>query len=181
MLTGELVRLRAIEPEDAERAGAWLADGEVTRYLTERYPADGSWLADTTPSDYANGVRLAIETCDGEHIGAINLHRIRPEDRKAGLGIVIGSREHWGRGYGRDAVLTLLRFGFHEMNLHRVWLTVIDAHAAAIACYRHCGFQEEARLRAEVYKSGRYHDFVYMAILRHEFDALHAGEEETGA
>lgn len=170
MLQGELVRLRAIEPEDRERAALWLADPDVTRYLTYRYPSgEGDWLADTTPNSFANGVRLAIDTTEGDHIGAINLYRIRPEDRKAGLGIVIGSREHRGKGYGRDAVRTMLAFAFGDMNLNRVWLTVIDEHAPAIACYKRCGFQEEARLRQEVYKSGRYYDFLQMGILRREF------------
>jgi RimJ/RimL family protein N-acetyltransferase len=170
MLKGELVRLRAVEPEDRDRAAAWLDDPEVTRYLTYRYPGDdGDWLASEEPNAFATGVRLAIETKDSTHIGAINLYRVHPEDRKAGLGIVIGSREHWGRGYGRDAVVTMLRFAFEEMNLNRVWLTVIDEHAPAVACYKRCGFQEEARLRQEVYKNGRYYDFLQMGVLRREF------------
>lgn len=174
MLEGKLVRLRAIEPEDRARAAAWLDDPEVTRHLTYRYPSsDGDWLAGPPgPNGYANGVWLAIETKDGEHIGAVNLHRVHPEDRKAALGIVIGAKEHWGRGYGGDAVLTMVRFAFREMNLNRVWLTVVEDHAAAIACYRRCGFQEEARLRQEVYKEGRYRDFVVMAVLRDEFEAF---------
>ena len=94
MLEGKLVRLRAIEPEDRARAAAWLNDAEVTRYLTYRYPSsDGGWIAGPPgPNGYANGVRLAIETRDGEHIGAVNLHRVHVEDRKAGLGIVIGAK-----------------------------------------------------------------------------------------
>ena len=179
MLEGKLVRLRAIEPEDRARAAAWLGDPEVTRHLTYRYPSsDGDWLAGPPgPNGFANGVWLAIETKDGEHIGAVNLHRVHPEDRKAALGIVIGAKERWGRGYGGDAVLTMVRFAFREMNLNRVWLTVVEDHAAAIACYRRCGFQEEARLRQEVYKDGRYRDFVLMAVLRDELDELHDGSE----
>lgn len=181
MLEGKLVRLRAIEPEDRARAAAWLGDPEVTRYLTYSYPSsDGDWLEEPWTNSFSTGVRLAIETKDGEHIGAVNLHRVHPEDRKAGLGIVIGAKEHWGRGYGGDAVLTMVRFAFREMNLNRVWLTVLEDHAAAIACYRRCGFQEEARLRQEVYKDGRYRDFVLMAALRNEFDELHGGSEGGG-
>lgn len=174
MLEGKLVRLRAVEPEDRARAAAWLSDPAVTRHLTYRYPSsDGDWLAKPPePNGYANGVRLAIETLDGEHIGAVNLHRVHYEDRKAGLGIVIGARERWGQGYGGDAIQTMLRFAFDEMNLNCVWLTVVEDHAAAIACYKRCGFQEEARLRQEVYRDGRFLDFVQMGILRSDFEAL---------
>lgn len=184
MLEGRLIRLRAVEASDRERAAAWLNDPEVTYYLTERYdrPSDGgTWLSDESPNSLATGVRLAVETKDGVHIGAVNLHRIHAEDRKAGLGIIIGAKERWGGGYGADAIVTLLGFAFGEMNLNRVWLTVMDGHERAIACYRRCGFLEEARLRQEVFKHGRYWDFVQMGILRSDFEQLRGGEPRGGS
>jgi RimJ/RimL family protein N-acetyltransferase len=185
MLEGQLVRLRAIEPGDRERAHAWLNDPEVTYYLTMRYSlasSDPMWMADAQPNSFANGVHLAIETRDGAHMGGINLHELNPEDRKAGLGIIIGDKACWSNGYGADAIATLLRFGFHEMNLHRVWLGVLDGHEGAIHCYEKAGFQEESRRRQQVYKHGRYWDVLIMSILRDEFEALHddaAGERGT--
>jgi RimJ/RimL family protein N-acetyltransferase len=183
MLEGRLVRLRAIEPADRERAVGWLNDPEVTYYLTERYGRagnDGGWLSDGPAPGFAD-LRLAIEAKDGAHIGAINLHRVHAEDRKAGLGIIIGAKECWGRGYGADAIETLLRFAFHEMNLNRVWLTVTAGHERAIACYRRCGFIEEAREREGFYKHGRHWDFVVMGILRRDFEALHGAKGEGDA
>ena len=183
MLEGRLVRLRAIEPSDRERAVAWLNDPEVTYYLTERYersPDASTWLSDGPANGFADGVRLAVETKDGAHVGAVNLYRLQPEDRKGGLGIIIGEKEHWGRGYGSDAIVTLLGFAFREMNLNRVWLTVMDGHERAIACYRSCGFREEARRRREVYKHGRYWDFIVMGILRDEFDERGVGRSKGG-
>ena len=177
MLEGRLVTLRAIEPDDAERAHAWLNDPEVTYFLTDRYPPsqrDETWLAGARANSF-DGVRLAIETKDGAHIGGINLYRFQsgPEDRNAGLGIIIGEKAYWSKGYGADAIVVLLRFAFHEMNLHRVWLTVLESHERGIACYRKCGFREEARLRQDVYRHGCHWDVIAMGILRDEFDALH--------
>ena len=58
-------------------------------------------------------ISLAIETAeDGRHIGGLNLHNIVAEDRRATLGIMIGEKDCWSRGYGTDAILTLLRYGF---------------------------------------------------------------------
>jgi RimJ/RimL family protein N-acetyltransferase len=182
MLEGRLVRLRATEPTDRERVHSWVNDPEVTRYLTMRYPSaadDWVWPADGPPNGFGF-VRLAIETKAGEHIGAVNLHRTNAEDSIAGLGIIIGAKEHWDRGYGLDAIVTLLGFAFGEMNLHRVWLTVLDEQERGIACYLQCGFREEARLRQDVYRHGRYHDFVVMGILRHEFEALHGAAYAEG-
>ena len=177
MLEGTLVRLRPLEPADLEREYRWINDREVTRYLAARYPIsmaeEERWLRELPANDFTHGVRLAIETKDGVHIGNLDLHQPNAEDRKAGLAITIGEKDCWSKGYGTDAIVTLLRFAFHEMNLHRVWLTTVEYNERAIACYLKCGFQEEARLRQDVFRHGRYWDFVQMGILRNEFEALH--------
>jgi RimJ/RimL family protein N-acetyltransferase len=180
MLEGQLVRLRALEATDLERAYRWINDAEVTRYLTARYPLSHAderrWLEEGPPNGFAGGVRLAIETKDGAHIGTLNLHQVRPEDRKAGLGIMIGEKDYWSNGYGTDAIITLLRFAFHEMNLHRVWLHAFEFNERGMACYRKCGFREEGRLRDHYYGEGRYWESIVMGILRDEFEVLH-GEQ----
>ncbi len=172
MLEGRLVRLRAIEPSDRERVDRWVNDLDVTHFLSMRYPlawGESAWLSSNATNDFTSGVRLAIETTDGEHIGAINLHQVDAASRHAGMGIIIGEREYWSKGYGADAVNTLLRFAFEEMNLNRVWLTVVAEHQGAIRCYEKCGFREEARLRQDIFKGGRFHDYVLMGVLRSEF------------
>lgn len=182
MLEGRLVRLRATEPADRERVHSWVNDPEVTRYFTMRYPAaadDWVWLVDGPPNGFGF-VRLAIETKAGLHIGAVNLYQTNAEDSSAGLGIIIGEKDAWSKGYGADAVVTLLRFAFGEMNLHRIWLRTLEYNERAQACYRKCGFQEEARLRQDVYRHGRYHDLVVMGILRDEFEALHGAAYVEG-
>ena len=178
MLEGRLVRLRSLEPSDAERAYTWINDREVTRFLMARYPMshgdEAKWLADSTLANgFANDVRLAIDTKDGTHIGAIGLHKIKPEDRNAELGIMIGDKSCWSNGYGTDAIETLLRFAFHNMNLHRVELGVFEFNERAQACYRKCGFVEEGRQRDAYFQDGRYWDIFRMGILRPEFHALH--------
>ena len=82
MLEGTLVRLRAMEPEDLEDAYKWVNDREVTLWMTSlRYPVsrkdEQKWI-DDAPTNSFGGVRLAIETKDGKHIGGINLHRVNP-------------------------------------------------------------------------------------------------------
>lgn len=181
MLEGKLVRLRAAEVEDLERNFAWVNDVEVTRWLSMRYPIshdeEERWVRNRPPNDFSNGVFFAIETKDGAHIGNTNLMEVQPEDRKAGLGIMIGDKDYWSNGYGTDAIVTLLRFAFGEMNLNRVWLHAFDFNERALACYRKCGFVEEGRLREHYYSMGRYWDVVVMGVLRDDFNKLHG----TGA
>jgi RimJ/RimL family protein N-acetyltransferase len=96
MYPGALVRLRAIEPDDAEARG-------VPRY--------------------ADGAYFAVGTHDGVLLGSCGLSGTTyPENRCAQLGIVLGNKAYSNRGYGTDAVRTLCRSGFEEMNLHQIEL-----------------------------------------------------------
>jgi RimJ/RimL family protein N-acetyltransferase len=176
MIEGKLVNLRAQEMSDLDRNFAWINDREVTRHLAMRYEmslaAEEAWMRTRTPLPVSyDHLAFAIDTKDGVHIGNIDFHLVSPENRSARLGIMIGDKSYWSRGYGTDAMLTLLRFGFDEMNLHRIDLTVDDENERARACYRKCGMVEEARLRQERYGRGAYHDQLVMGILRDEFYA----------
>jgi diamine N-acetyltransferase len=174
MLSGKLVRLRPHEMTDLDHCLAWINDPEVKGYLSARYfqsrLSEEDWLRvhASKPISYDH-VHFAIDTLDGRHIGSIALHETHPESRKAGLGVMIGDKDCWDHGYGTDAILTLLRFVFDEMNLNRVWLQVDEDNGRAIACYRKCGFIEEGRLRQDRYASGRYRDTLVMAVLADEF------------
>jgi RimJ/RimL family protein N-acetyltransferase len=149
-----------------------------------RYPwslaAEEEFLKEAAKKIGFEEVRLAIETKEGLAIGMCGLHRGRPEDRNAELGIMIGDKSYWSNGYGTDAMLTLLRLGFDSMNLHKVSLGVFEFNERAQACYRKCGFVEEGRSREEYFQDGRYWDIVRMSVLRDEFKALH-GEATTKA
>ncbi len=179
MLAGKLVCLRPLDMSDLEDYVRWFNDHEVTRFLASRYfmtrLAEEEWLrARTTRPDWSSNLFLAMDTrAEGRHIGSVGLHDISPEERKATFGIAVGEKDCWDRGYGTDATLTILRFGFEEMNLNRVMLHVDERNARAIACYRKCGFVEEGRMRQDRYAEGRYWDTLIMGILRPEWEALH--------
>jgi RimJ/RimL family protein N-acetyltransferase len=177
MIRGEKVVLRALEATDAERCHAWINDPEVTQFLHMRYPvslmAEEKWVSQER--DPLKELELAIEIAQGVHIGNCALRGAGAVDRSAELGIVIGEKQCWGRGYGTDAMLTLCAFGFNEMNLHRIHLSVYEFNPRAIACYEKCGFQHEARLRQAFFRKGAYHDILVMGILEDEFRAKWPG------
>jgi RimJ/RimL family protein N-acetyltransferase len=116
---------------------------------------------------------FGIETLDGKLIGNIGIGELDHRSRRAILGITIGEKDYWDQGYGAEAVITLLRFVFKEMNLHRVSLRVYEFNYRAIRCYEKCGFVSEGRLRQAHFHDGDYHDELVMGILREEFLALH--------
>ena len=177
MLEGQVIRLRAVRPDDSERRRQWLNDPEVTRYYSRGYPVSrvesDAWVEQAAKETSPPQITLAIETLDGRHIGITNLDHIDRESRQCELGIMIGDKDYWSHGYGTDTILTLLRFAFDEVNLNRVWLDVNEANARGIACYLKCGFVHEARLRQNRYKAGIYSDSLIMGVLANEFRAKH--------
>ena len=176
MIEGKIVNLRAQEMSDLERNTRWVNDTEVMRFLGGRYPwslsAEENWMRERTktPLTYAN-CGFAIETKEGRHIGNCGIHEASPETRAASVGIMIGEKDCWGQGYGTDAMRTMLRFGFEEMNLHRIELDVYAFNERARASYRKCGFVDEVLKRSEVFREGRYIDVVTMGVLRREWEA----------
>ena len=177
MIEGTVVNLRAPEMSDLDRNTYWINDREVTQFLSLRYQtsllAEEGWMREraSKPLSYESPF-FAIDTKDGVHIGNINLFNVRPEERSAELGIMIGEKTCWSRGYGSDALTTLLRYAFSQLNLHRVELLVYDFNARARATYRKCGFVEEGARRSALFRRGGYHDFIVMAALRDEWEAL---------
>jgi RimJ/RimL family protein N-acetyltransferase len=180
MIQGTKTRLRALEHDDLKHFVAWVSDPEIRRYLAIRYPLsmteEETWWQGhlQRKNDYV----FAIETEDGTYIGTIGLHDLEPENRQAMLGIAIGDRDYWGRGYGTDAILALLGLAFGYLNLNRVYLRVYAYNERAIRCYQKCGFQHEGTMRQARYSDGQYYDEWIMGILR---DELVADSRRNGA
>ncbi len=178
-MEGKLVRLRAYEKSDLDAVMKWVNDEEVTDLLGGEmlaYPlssiAEAKFIeAAGNSSDRQKN--FAIETlAERRYIGAISFNVIDWRNRCAGLGIVIGDKSIWGKGYGTDAMRVLMRLGFDKMNLHRLWLHVHDSNQRAIASYEKCGFNREGVLRGDRFYRGKYHDTIVMGILESEYRAI---------
>lgn len=173
MIRGEKVILRALEATDLELLHRWVNDAEVTQHMGMGFPKslldEQRWLE--REQDPARDLRLGIQTLEGQLIGSCGLHGVNAINRNANLGIMIGEKELWGQGFGTDALVTLCAFGFGDMNLHRISLSVFDFNPRGQRCYEKVGFVAEGRLREAIYKHGAYQDIVEMGLLREEFRA----------
>ncbi len=178
MLTGKRVRLRALEREDIPRFVKWMNDPEVRDGLLVYEPMSSGmeerWfesLADR-PNDRVFGIELTGGGAS-RHVGNVGLHGIDWHHRRAEVGIVIGEKDCWGQGYGREAMALMMRFGFHELGLHRIELEVFESNPRAMKTYRALGFVEEGVRRQAVFQGGRFLDCTHLGMLRPEFDALY--------
>ncbi|TCS81049.1 GNAT family N-acetyltransferase [Tepidibacillus fermentans] len=174
MYTGEKVRLREYRKEDIEQAQIYINDPEVKRLLHPGIPYlytfedEQKWFeSNTATKDIYN---FAIETIpDHKYIGGCGINKLDWKNSVAVVGIFIGDKEYWGKGYGTDAMKVLIRFIFEQMNIHKVRLHVFAFNKRAIKSYEKCGFKTEGILRKEVYRDGEYHDEIVMGILKEEY------------
>jgi RimJ/RimL family protein N-acetyltransferase len=177
MIYGEHVRLRALEREDVKHYYEWVNDPEVTYGLALYLPMSNldeeRWFEGATQRD-PNEKPLAIEARKGHGwklIGNCGAFGIEWVNRCAELGIMIGDKSAWNKGYGTEAMVLLLRHCFETLNLNRAFLRVHASNLRAQRAYQKAGFVEEGRLRQSVFKHGRYDDVMIMSVLRSEWTA----------
>jgi RimJ/RimL family protein N-acetyltransferase len=174
MLRGDKVVLRAIARKDLLRLWQFNNDlaVEIAGGGDPPIPQSLERLQAEFDQDAAkggrDGARFAIEA-DGIMIGQCGLSGFNETDRTTELGIAIGDRAYWGRGYGRDAVRVLVEYAFRYRNMRKVWLRVWGNNERGIRAYQAAGLVEEGRLRQHVWSAGEYVDLVYMGILRDEW------------
>ncbi len=116
--------------------------------------------------------RYAIVDERGLLIGMVSYYNVLFDRRQAELGIYIGERSFWSRGYGTEAILTLLGHLFRYTNLGAMYLTTYASNARAQACYKKCGFEVTGTMRKYSGRAGYYVD-VQMRLTRERFQQLH--------
>jgi RimJ/RimL family protein N-acetyltransferase len=149
---GDLVVLREKRLGDAPDDYRWRTDGELARFDAARpfaatYHDYLALYRDELayPSPYRRS--LAIEDADGLHIGNAMYYNIDAIRREAEIGITIGEREFWSRGYGTDAVRTLVRHIFRATGFRRIYLKTLDWNVRAQRAFEKAGFRMCGRSR----------------------------------
>ncbi len=170
-LKGEKIALRPLEKGDLNNTYlGWLNDPETSSYLISTvFPSNMDQLEKffAAVSTSRNDVMFAIVRLDtGDHIGNIKLGNINWVHRFADLGILIGDKKSWGKGFGQEACRLLVDYAFHRLNLHKVTLSVYAEHMSAIKAYEKVGFVLEGRLKQMLYHNGHYQDQLIMAVTR---------------
>jgi RimJ/RimL family protein N-acetyltransferase len=171
VLTGKLVRLRALEPSDAEALHRWNSDPGAVQWMINGYPESLAQLTrrlgEDRPRNTYDKLILCIET-DGTPIGVIALTGAEPESGRAELDVCIGEPAYRNGGYGTDAIRVICRYGFDQMRLHGISLWVVPENEAARHVYKKLGFVEEGRKRECFRRDGKWYDFILMSLLEGE-------------
>lgn len=176
-LEGEKTYLRSLVEEDyGLKMAQWVNDKEVTFFLSRgSIPAALLELKNEYTSLNLKKDEVVLAICDkqtDQYLGVVGLHSINSISRHAEFRVLIGEKKFWGKGYGAEACQLIVSYGFHILNLNKIWLGVNADNMKAHNSYVRTGFHVEGTLRQEIYRNGSYHDIVRMSMLKHEYKGI---------
>jgi len=178
MIIGKQIRYRGIEKEDLPKFVTWLNDPEVRQGLSLIMPLslaeEENWfeeLSKKPPFEKPMAIEIQPNPQVDEWIfvGNCGLFNIDWQNRFAEIGIHIGEKGYWNQGFGTKAVRLILKHGFDNLNLHRLWLRVFETNHRAIRSYEKAGFTPEGKFRQAQYLDGKYVDVMIMSMLKPEW------------
>ncbi len=177
-LTGERVELRRHSRENYGLYAAWYGDPEIWRLTSWAAaplgPSAVERLFDEregSATDDSFAIHLKGER---EPIGVISLMNINEADGSAELSVIVGHPEDRHQGYGAEAINLLVGYGFDELGLVSVGLSVFEFNGDAMSTYEKLGFRPEGRIRQAVRREGTFHDAILMRITRSEWEGARA-------
>jgi RimJ/RimL family protein N-acetyltransferase len=175
-LIGNKVYLRPLTLEDvSESYVGWFNDSEVCRYNSHhRFPMtvdDVLTYIQSVAKSKQSLVLAIIDIATEKHIGNIALQSIDWVARSAELAIVIGDKNYWGKGIGREACVLLVRHGLHVLNLHRIWLGTMEQNVGMQKIAESLGFIREGVLRQANCQGETFSDGYAYGLLSSEFIA----------
>lgn len=182
MIKGKRVFFRPVEETDLPYLVKWLNDQDMARLVVGwTFPVGAAeqraWF-DCSHSD-TRTQRWMVQPLDGdEPIGLTGLWDIDWHNRHALSALKLGSSEIRGKGYGQDAIYTLMAYAYYQVGLNRLWGDILVYNKASYRAYvEKCGWRVEGVQRQHVFRDGQFHDLVHVAALRSDFEALSESKE----
>jgi [ribosomal protein S5]-alanine N-acetyltransferase len=172
-LESERLYLRAVQPDDANEAYyRWMNDPAVNKYLESRfYPHTLETLKDYIQSklgDNENPFFAIILKDSNRHIGNIKLGPINTIHRFADIGIIIGEKDCWGKGYATEAIRLVVKYAFDTLNLHKVTAGFYEPNIQSMKAFIKAGFIQEGIRKSHCYCDGKYVDDILVGLTRTE-------------
>jgi RimJ/RimL family protein N-acetyltransferase len=175
LFAAEHVRLTAFEPGDIPALARWYRDADFLRHWDAEtaFPKTEKQLAEYVDGQQKSETAFvfAIRPVDREDlIGYCELDSIIWSQQVGWLAIGFGDPAQRGKGYGAEAMRLLLRFGFGELNLRRIQLTVFSYNESALRLYEKLGFYREGTFREFLQRDGQFYDMLLYGLLRREWE-----------
>ncbi|MBI3803045.1 MAG: GNAT family N-acetyltransferase [Nitrospirae bacterium] len=170
-LEGKRIYLREVRSSDVnERYHRWMNDPEVTQFLESRFfPNSLEKLQEYVSGKQGDrdNIFLAIILKEGErHIGNIKLGPIEWIHRIADIGVLIGEKDCWGKGYATEAIHLISDYAFNVLNLHKVNAGCYGTNEGSARAFQKAGFVVEGVRKGQFYANGLYVDDILLGLIR---------------
>jgi RimJ/RimL family protein N-acetyltransferase len=173
ILQGKNIHLRTLEKQDSKSLAKWHSDPEImslaafTAIHTKQYWS--SWLEQKLSSPDALYFGI-VKSADNRLIGQIHLEQMNwPHRLCREVGLIIGEKGEWSKGYGTEALELLIKYAFEELGLHRLELMTFDFNRRGIRVWEKCGFRLEGAMRSARLSGGEWRDLLFYALLEDEY------------
>ncbi|MFY8001003.1 MAG: GNAT family N-acetyltransferase [Candidatus Kapaibacteriota bacterium] len=168
---GQQIYLRLLTPHDVNSDYvAWMNDNEITQYLEARWSIHTETTIRTfvqdicdSSNDYLFGIFL--KNTD-QHIGNIKIGNINQRHRYGDVGLIIGDRASWGKGIASEAISLVTRYGFEELNLHKLFAGMYEQNVGSYKAFIKAGYQDAGRYKAHFFYQGHYVDALWVEKCR---------------
>ena len=170
-MIGTKCYLSPIDENDAEKFTSWINDLEMTQFLPKLYSRsinvqNEKELLGKISKEHNYSI---IDIGTNELLGNCGFHAIDHIYPTCEVGIFIGNKDYWNKGYGTEALSLLLDYGFKALNFHNITLRVVSFNERAIKSYEKVGFRFIGKQRETVTKDKKRYDMILMDILYNEF------------
>jgi len=169
-----VIRLRELERADIRVINRWRQSRALTATIGAPHRHIGIEVDERWFESYLQrrGTDVRCAVCldaEPELIGLTSLTGIDPVHKHAEYHMLLGDRAEHGRGVGTFATREMVRHGFQDLNLPRIYVFILDSNPAARRMCEKAGFRHEGTMREAAFKEGRYHDVHLLGMLQSEF------------
>ena len=173
-IEGERIDLVAGNSKWVPLVCKWQNDPKVRRYARNTWPITieevKKWFEPSPDRHMKEFVVFTIyHKRDKRPIGSVGFGRINWVSKNANIFATIGEPEYWGKGIAIEANKLLIKYGFAELNFHKIYAGVFTPNKRSLRAAEKLGFEKEAILKEEMYVDGVYHDVHKFALFKRDW------------
>jgi len=164
-ISDEPIYLEILSPDNVGNEYVeWMKDEETVKYLKTKltvYTLDilKEYVKNMNESqnDFLFGILLKDSH---EYIGNLKIGGINQIHRHGNIGLILGNKKHWGKGYGSEAIRIATRCAFENLNLNKLYAGINSKNVACYKAFLKADYKEVARLQKHLFFKGKYVDSI---------------------
>ncbi|MCP4160211.1 MAG: GNAT family N-acetyltransferase [Deltaproteobacteria bacterium] len=169
-ISGKRIYLREVRPSDVtESYYCWMNDPQITKYTeSHHYPNSKESLVKNTEEKQKNKNEIFLAIIvknNNKHIGNIKLGPINWIDRIGDIGILVGEKDYWGKGYATEAINLIVEYAFNILGLHKLTAGSISLNEGSVKAFKNNNFEIEGIRKEHVFINGSYVDAIIFGLI----------------